>query len=74
LAGTCKRYSKNAIPQLTKTAIHQGLALRSFRWAYQANVMNTFDRISSPMNEKGPVKELIVGMEQFQKGEKSSLY
>src|SRR6185436_17561706 len=48
LAGTISRYSKRAMPQLTRAAIHQGLAESSFRCAYQAKVMNTFDRARRP--------------------------
>jgi hypothetical protein len=36
--------------------------------------MNTFDRIKSPMNEKGPVRELNVGIGQFSTVRKTSLY
>src|SRR5688572_424525 len=46
-AGTCSRYSKNAMPQLTRTAIISGRVRRSRRWAYHANVMNTFEQIRS---------------------------
>src|SRR5690348_3923345 len=47
LAGTCSRYSKSAIPQLACAATYQGRPERFFRCAYQANVMKTFDPISS---------------------------
>src|SRR4051812_44635460 len=47
LAGTCSRYSKSAMPQLTSAAIHHGLSDRFLRCAYQANVMNTFDATRS---------------------------
>src|SRR5690242_13005357 len=47
LAGTCSRYSKSAIPQLTSAATYHGLARRFLRCAYQANVMNTFEHVSS---------------------------
>src|SRR5438105_11712578 len=46
LAGTCSRYSNRAMPQLTSAAIHHGLAESSFKWAYQAKIMNTFEPIS----------------------------
>src|SRR5678809_1412324 len=46
LAGTCRRYSKSAMPQLAIAAIHQGLAERSFRCAYHAKVMNTLEATS----------------------------
>jgi len=45
-AGTCSRYSKRAMPQATNAAIHHGAACRCLRCPYQANVMNTFDRVS----------------------------
>src|SRR5688572_11169141 len=47
LAGTCSRYSKRAMPQLTSAAIHQGFADSSRRCAYQAKVMKTFEATSS---------------------------
>ena len=40
--------------QLTSAAIHQGFAAKFFRWAYQANVIKTFESVSSPMKENGP--------------------
>lgn len=43
LAGTCKRYSNKAIPQLAKAAIYQGEVDRFFRCPYQAKVMKTFE-------------------------------
>jgi hypothetical protein len=48
LAGTCTRYSNNAMPQLASAAITQGLADMFLRCAYHANVMNTFDTTSKP--------------------------
>ncbi len=48
LAGTCSRYSKNAMPQLAATATRSGLARRFLRCAYHANVMKTFEQTSSP--------------------------
>src|SRR5258708_33677213 len=47
LAGTCSRYSKRAMPQLTSAARYQGVEVRYFRWPYHANVMNRFDAASS---------------------------
>lgn len=47
LAGTCKRYSNSAIPQLTSAATYQGEDARFLRCPYQANVMNTLLAISS---------------------------
>src|SRR5688572_22233297 len=46
LAGTCKRYSNNATPQLASAATYQARPESSLRWAYQAKVMKTFDAIS----------------------------
>src|SRR5262252_7103022 len=46
LPGTCSRYSKKAIPQLTRAARYQGRSARFFRCAYQANVMKTFEAMS----------------------------
>jgi hypothetical protein len=37
-------YSNNAIPQLAAIAIRSGFVRRSRRWAYQANVMKTFEQ------------------------------
>src|SRR5262245_34272222 len=47
LAGTCSRYSNSAIPQLTIAATYHAWRFRLRRCPYQANVMNTFDAISS---------------------------
>ena len=47
LAGTCSRYSNSAMPQLTSAATIQGFWFRCLRCAYHANVMNTFDSVSS---------------------------
>src|SRR5690606_4865329 len=49
LAGTWNRYSSRATPQLATAATIHGLALSSFRWAYQAKVMNTLLRVSMRM-------------------------
>src|SRR6476661_2854016 len=46
LAGTCIRYSKSAIPQLMKAAIHHALEVRFLRCPYQANVMKRFEPVS----------------------------
>src|SRR3954468_888967 len=43
LAGTCSRYSKSAIPQLANAATYHGRDDKLRRWAYQANVMKTFE-------------------------------
>src|SRR5258706_32268 len=48
LAGTIRRYSASAMPQLASAAIHQGFADSSFRCAYHAKVMNTFEANSRP--------------------------
>lgn len=45
-AGTCSIYSAEAISQLIRAAIYHALLLRFFKWAYQAKVINTFDRRS----------------------------
>src|SRR3546814_19238369 len=47
-AGTCSRYSNSAMLQLRSAANSHGLADISFRCAYQANVMKTFEAHSSP--------------------------
>jgi hypothetical protein len=43
LAGTWKRYSNNATPQLTSAATYHGLAFSSLRCAYHAKVMKTLE-------------------------------
>src|SRR5262245_55141415 len=48
LAGTCRQYSKKAIPQLTRIAAISELCLY-FRCPYQAKVMNTLEARSSTM-------------------------
>src|SRR5436190_4253001 len=45
-AGTCRKYSNSAIPQLTIAATYHGLSARLRRCAYHANVMNTFAAMS----------------------------
>jgi hypothetical protein len=35
------------MPHDARAAIHHGRSLRFFRWAYQANVMKTFDAASN---------------------------
>ena len=47
LAGTCNKYSKNAIPQLISAAITQGLLLSSFKCAYHAKVINTLLQVNA---------------------------
>src|SRR6476469_6265174 len=69
-AGTWRRYSKSAMPQLTKAATYHLRSLRFRRWAYQAKVMNTFDSTSSPAVRRitgivgplphGPESEVLV--------------
>src|ERR1700733_12593662 len=59
LAGTCRRYSKSAIPQLASAATYQARPLRFLRCAYQANVMKTFEPIRSS------VVDAIAGMAEF---------
>src|SRR5215213_10492397 len=46
-AGTWSRYSKSAMPQLTSAAMSHERLLRFRRWAYHANVMKTFEQMSS---------------------------
>ena len=48
-AGTCKTYSKKAIPQLTVTATHSGADERCFKCPYQANVINRLEVVSKLM-------------------------
>src|SRR5205809_338191 len=47
LAGTCSRYLKSAIPQLTIAATYHGRSAMFFKWAYHSKVMNTLDATSS---------------------------
>jgi hypothetical protein len=52
LAGTCRQYSKKAIPQDIAITPIKGSALNHensaiFKWPYHANVMKTFDAIKS---------------------------
>src|SRR5690606_25889692 len=42
--GTCKQYSKNAIPQETSTTIQRGDSL-NFKCPYQAKVMKMFEAV-----------------------------
>src|SRR5208283_5985339 len=51
LAGTCSRYSKNAMPQLTRMTSSSGLVL-NFKWPYHANVMKTFEQVSSTIGSQ----------------------
>src|SRR5512132_895267 len=46
-AGTWRRYSKSAMPQLASAASHHGFDERLRKWAYQANVMKTFEAVNS---------------------------
>src|SRR5579862_4313727 len=46
LPGTCSRYSKKAIPQLTTAATYHGRSMSVFRCAYHAKVMKTFEASS----------------------------
>ena len=55
-------YSKKAMAQLTSTAIHQGLAERFFRWAYQAKVMKTLESTRSPTKERDAGKDARFAM------------
>src|SRR5690606_20729172 len=46
LAGTCRQYSKKAIPQLARITTTSGVVL-NFRCPYQAKVMNRFEAVSN---------------------------
>src|SRR5579872_2257592 len=48
LAGTCRQYSKKAIPQLARMTIHSGEA-RYLRCPYQAQVMKMLEPIRRRM-------------------------
>src|SRR5215472_15400814 len=61
LPGTCSRYSKKAMPQLTIAATYQGRSARFFRCAYHAKVMKTFDARSSSVAEARGVMRLSAG-------------
>src|SRR3954467_490768 len=52
LAGTWRRYSNSAMPQLAAAAAHHGQAARFLRCAYQAKVMNTLEATSSAAETK----------------------
>src|SRR5262245_34274641 len=52
LAGTWRQYSKKAIPQLTRIASHSADCL-CLRCPYQANVMNTLERVKRTMVTMG---------------------
>src|SRR5262245_43834430 len=47
LAGTCRRYSNSAMPQLRTAAMYHGRSDRLRRWAYHANVMNTLEAVNN---------------------------
>src|SRR4051812_12659716 len=44
-AGTCKQYSKNAIPQLMRIAAQSVRFRPNFKCPYHAMVMNTLDNV-----------------------------
>ena len=44
LVGTCKTYSKKAMPQLNNITKINGLLLKFFKWPYQANVMKRLEK------------------------------
>ena len=44
-AGTCRQYSKKAMPQLAIITIHSGDDL-NLKCPYQANVIKTFDAVN----------------------------
>src|SRR6185503_10216984 len=45
-AGTCKRYSNKAIPQLAMAATYHLWSFKFLRCAYQANVIKTLEAVS----------------------------
>src|SRR5947209_1435988 len=47
-AGTCRQYSKKAIPQLTKITSQIGRSLY-LRWPYHAMVIKMLEQIRSPI-------------------------
>src|SRR5436305_15207339 len=47
LPGTCRRYSNSAMPHEMIAASHHGHVCTCRRCPYHANVMNTFEAISS---------------------------
>src|SRR6202051_2084354 len=62
LAGTCRRYSKRAMPRLTSPATYHARPLRFFKCAYHANVMKTFEPMrSSVVHAIAGIKELYHG-------------
>src|SRR4029077_9288243 len=65
LPGTCSRYSKNAMPQLTSAATYQGRAARFFKCAYQAKVMKTFDAVSNRVAEMTGFMDRVLQTEQM---------
>src|SRR5580765_3892824 len=62
-AGTIRRYSKSAMPQLARAAIHHALEDRFLRCAYQAKVMNTLDARSIRPQVK--VAESCISVDPF---------
>src|SRR5262245_32312583 len=57
LAGTCSKYSKSAMPQLTSAAMYHGRPDKFRRCAYHAKVMKTLEA-ASPRT----VSRTLVGM------------
>src|SRR6266571_1626007 len=56
LAGTCRRYSNSAMPQLTMAATYQGRSARLRRCAYHAMVMNTLEAMSNRTVERADIR------------------
>src|SRR5580704_9615953 len=44
LPGTCRQYSKKAMPQLTRMTF-QSASWRYFKWPYQAKVMKMLEKV-----------------------------
>src|SRR5213592_675994 len=59
LAGTCRRYSNSAMPQLTMAATYQGRSARLRRCAYHAIVMKTFEQINSRMVGRTDIQRIL---------------
>ena len=69
LAGTWSRYSKSAMPQLTIAATYHLRSFRFRKWAYQANVMKTFEAIrSSAVRRKTGIVGRVKGRESERAG------
>lgn len=65
LAGTCRRYSKKAIPQLSSAATYHGEAAWLRRWPYQAKVMNRLLAISRAIVARVAIGAIMVGQGRY---------